>query len=376
LQVLAGRNINLGSSAGIRTIGNIVNPALSPNGAAINVMAGLSDAINYAGFIERYQTHPEYRAELQALAGLDERGQREHLNTFLKVLFEEIKQSAAAAAAAPAGERAELYQRGFDAIKALFPGDSYDGDLSLVFSQIKTLDGGGINMAVPGGKIDVGLAGQLAGIRKAANELGIVVQQEGDLNALIEQDFNVNQSRVFTLKGGDITVWSSKGSIDAGKGAKSAIAAPPPVTLVDEKGNIVTIFPPIVSGSGIQAIGNGQVTLAAPQGIVDAGEAGISGGQIVIAATAVVGASNIQASGGTVGVPTAAPAPVVPSGADSAATSATKSASDGAGGNGEQGDGEQKDKQKSVVSILSTDVVGYGDCTVGEIRDGKPGCGT
>lgn len=376
LQVLAGRDINLGSSAGIRTIGNIVNPALSPAGAAINVLAGLSDVIDYAGFIERYQANPEYRAELQALAGLDAQQQREHLSTFLRVLFEEVKQSAAAAAAKPAGQRAKLYQRGFDAIETLFPGDHYDGDLSLVFSQIKTLDGGGINLAAPGGKIDVGLAGQLAGIRKAADELGIVVQQEGDLNALIDQDFNVNQSRVFTLKGGDITVWSSKGSIDAGKGAKSTIAAPPPVTLVDEKGNIVTLFPPIVSGSGIQAIGNGQVTLAAPKGIVDAGEAGISGGQIVIAATAVVGASNIQASGGTVGVPTAPPAPVVPSGADSAAASAAKSASDNAENNGGQDDSAQKDNQKSVASILSTDVVGYGDCSVSDIREGKPGCGT
>ncbi|MGJ0483532.1 MAG: filamentous hemagglutinin family protein [Methylomicrobium sp.] len=376
LQVLAGRNINLGSSAGIQTIGNIVNPALSPAGASINILAGLSDAIDFEGFIERYRTLPESQAGLHALAGLGAQKQRENLNVFLKVLFEEIKQSAAAAAAAPAGERAELYQRGFDAIKALFPGDKYNGDLSLVFSQVKTLDGGGINMAVPGGKIDVGLAGQLAGIRKAANELGIVVQQEGDLNALIDQDFNVNQSRVFTLKGGDITVWSSKGSIDAGKGAKSAIAAPPPITLVDEKGNIVTLFPPIVSGSGIQAIGNGQVTLAAPQGIVDAGEAGISGGQIVIAATAVVGASNIQASGGTVGVPTAAPAPVVPSGADSAAASAAKAGSDSAESSGGQDDGEQKNNQKSVVSILNTDVVGYGDCSVSDIREGKPGCGT
>ncbi|EIC28274.1 filamentous haemagglutinin family protein [Methylomicrobium album] len=375
LQVLAGRNINLGSSAGIQTIGNIVNPALSQNGASINVLAGLSDAIDFDGFIERYQAQPEYRAALQALAGLGEGEQREHLDVFLKVLFEEIKQSAAAAAAAPTGERAKLYQRGFDAIKTLFPGDQYAGDLSLVFSQIKTLDGGGINLAAPGGKIDVGLAGQLAGIRKAANELGIVVQQEGDLNALIEKDFNVNQSRVFTLSGGDITVWSSKGSIDAGKGAKSAIAAPPPVTMVDEKGNIVTIFPPIVSGSGIQAIGDGQVTLAAPQGIVDAGEAGISGGRIVIAATAVVGASNIQASGGTVGVPTAPPAPVVPSGADSAAASAAKSATDSAENSGGQDDDEQKNGRKSVVSMISTDVVGYGNCSVNDIREGKPGCG-
>jgi filamentous hemagglutinin len=375
LQVLAGRHINLGSSAGIQTIGNIVNPALNQQGASINVLAGLSDAIDFDGFIERYQTLPAYQKELQALVGLSEREQREHLNTFLRVLFEEIKLSAAAAAAAPEGERADLYQRGFDAIAALFPGDKYEGDLSLVFSQIKTLDGGGINMAAPGGKIDVGLAGQLAGIRKAANELGIVVQQEGDLNALIEQDFNVNQSRVFTLKGGNITVWSSEGSIDAGKGAKSAIAAPPPITMVDEKGNIVTIFPPIVSGSGIQAIGDGQVTLAAPQGIVDAGEAGISGGQIVIAATAVVGASNIQASGGTVGVPTTPPAPVVPSGADSAAASAAKAGSDSAENSGGQDDDEQKDSRKSVVSMISTDVVGYGDCSVSDIREGKQGCG-
>ncbi|NOS90074.1 MAG: filamentous hemagglutinin N-terminal domain-containing protein [Methylococcaceae bacterium] len=375
LYVLAGRDINLGAAVGIQTIGNIYNPVLAATGASVSMAAGLSDKVDYAGFINKYAD--SYPKLLQGLAELSDDEQQQKLSVFLQVLFAEIKQSATAAARVPEAQRSRYYQQGFDAINALFPGDKYSGDLSFVFSQIKTLDGGDINVAAPGGKIDVGLAGQLGGIRKAADELGMVVQQQGALNAVSAGDFNVNQSRVFTLGGGDITVWSSKGSIDAGKGAKSAIAAPPPITSVDEKGNIVTTFPPIVSGSGIQAIGNGQVTLAAPKGIVDAGEAGISGGQIVIAATAVVGASNIQASGGTVGVPSAPPAPVVPSGANSAATSAAKSASDQANDDsrGNTDDDETNNKAKSGASTITTDVVSYGDCSAADVRNNKAGCG-
>ena len=376
LYVLAGRDINLGAAVGIQTIGNIYNPVLASTGASVSLAAGLSDKVDYAGFIRKYTN--KYPSLLQGLTELSEAEQKQKLAVLLQVLFSEIKQSAGAAARVPEAQRSTYYQQGFNAIKALFPGDEYHGDLSFVFSQIKTLDGGDINVAAPGGKIDVGLAGQLGGIRKAADELGMVVQQQGALNAVSAGDFNVNQSRVFTLGGGDITVWSSKGSIDAGKGAKSAIAAPPPVTSVDEKGNIVTIFPPIVSGSGIQTIGNGRVTLAAPTGIVDAGEAGISGGQIVIAATAVVGASNIQASGGTVGVPSAPPAPVVPSGASSAATSAAKTAGDTADKStnaNRNGDDEQSNKAKPAASTLTTDVVSYGDCSAADVRNNKAGCG-
>ena len=36
------------------------------------------------------------------------------------------------------------------------------------------------------------------------------------MQALAQQDFLVNQSRVFTLGGGDILIWSSSGDIDAG----------------------------------------------------------------------------------------------------------------------------------------------------------------
>ncbi len=374
LQIFAGRNINLGASAGVQTIGNIFNPVLDSTGASISLAAGLSDTVDIVGFIKKYETDPKYKEQLQALKQLNDEDKAKKLDVLLKVLFEEIKQSASSAAAAPEAKRSKLYQRGFDAIQALFPGKKYAGDLSFVFSQIKTLDGGDINLVAPGGKIDVGLAGQLGGIRKKTDQLGVVVQQQGNLNSYSQGDFNVNQSRVFTLGGGDITVWSSKGSIDAGKGAKSAIAAPPPVTSVDANGNIITIFPPIVSGSGIQAIGKGQVTLAAPTGIVDAGEAGISGGQIVIAATAVVGAGNISATGGSVGVPTAPSAPTVPSGASSAATNAAKSGSDMSGSNSSTASNNNS-SEKPGVSVITTDVVGYGECSVEDVRNNKAGCG-
>jgi len=373
LQVVAGRDINLGASAGIKTIGNIYNPVLGSSGATISIAAGLSDKVDYAGFIKKYEA--KYKSQLQGLGQLSENQKSQVLEVLLKVLFDEIKQSASAAAAVPETQRKAFYQRGFDAIATLFPGNNYAGDLSLVFSQIKTLDGGDINVLAPGGKIDVGLAGQLGSIRKTTDQLGMIVQQQGALNALSQNDFSVNQSRVFTLGGGDIVVWSSKGSIDAGKGAKSAIAAPPPVTSVDEKGNIVTIFPPVVSGSGIQTIGNGQVTLAAPVGVVDAGEAGISGGRIVIAATAVIGASNITSTSGTVGVPTTVSAPVNLAGANSAAASATKSASQSTDNENNKKNSDGNANKKSTVSILTSDVIGYGKCSVGDVKDGKDGCG-
>lgn len=407
LQILAGRHINLGSSSGILTIGNLFNRALpGDGGAGIDVLAGLADRVDTAGFIDQYlKPEGSYLAGLKLagpdgenlLAGLGpqdklayikELPEEARLAVVQGILFKEIRASAASAAAAPESKRAALYERGFEAIKTLFPGEDYQGDLALVFSQIKTLSGGDIHLNTPGGKIDVGLAGKVGGIRKEADELGIVAQQQGDVNAYVLDNFNVNQSRVFTMGGGDIAIWSSEGDIDAGKGAKSAISAPPPITGVDENGNIVTLFPPIVSGSGIQAItpadrsqGQGNVYLAAPKGVVNAGEAGISGGQVVIAANAVIGASNIQASGGTVGVPTAVAPPVVPAGVAGAAAGAAKAATDAGGlddaGKAQSQQQQAADKAKDLSnSQLSADVVGYGSCSVADVRNGAPGCGS
>ncbi|MDT8406750.1 MAG: filamentous hemagglutinin family protein [Methylococcales bacterium] len=374
LQILTGNDINLGSSNGVQTVGNLLNPALDRNtGADIIMLAGLSDRVDAQGFVERFAEREAFRERLEPLKGLDNNRLQTHLATLLEVLFEEIGASASAAAAVPEQERAPLYQIGFDAIETFFPGQGFSGDLSLVFSQIKTLNGGDIHLLTPGGLVDVGLAGQLGGISKTPEQLGIVAQLKGDLNVFARDNINVNQSRVFTLGGGDITAWSSKGSIDAGKGAKAAISSPPPRTLIDERGNIVTIFPPIISGSGIQAIGGGDVILAAPEGVVDAGEAGISGSQVTVAAASVIGASNIQASGGTVGVPTQAAPPVTVAGADSAAVSANRAA-DAFTANDNFGEDIGNQQNQNTVALLSTEVVGFGSCSAREIREGKEDC--
>ena len=58
----------------------------------------------------------------------------------------------------------------------------------------------------------------------------------------------VNQGRVFTLAGGDITLVSQYGNIDAGKGAKTASSAPPPLITVDGNGNIEVDVSNSISG--------------------------------------------------------------------------------------------------------------------------------
>jgi hypothetical protein len=229
------------------------------------------------------------------------------------------------------------------------------------------------------------LAGKNGGIAKTADQLGIVAQQAGNVNAFSSGDFNVNQSRVFTMLGGDIVLWSSNGSIDAGKGAKGAISAPPPITTIDNNGNLVTTFPPVVSGSGIQAVSpedknkrQGNVYLAAPNGVVDAGEAGIAGGHVVVAASAVIGASNIQASNGTAGVPSTVAAPVVVPGADAAAAGVAKTAAQQATDNATNSSKPAPIDEKALKSALSSiqaDVLGFGDCSVSDVREGKAGCG-
>ena len=58
------------------------------------------------------------------------------------------------------------------------------------------------------------------------SELGVVVQSTGSVNAVSFGDLQVNESRVFAADGGNILVWSTRGDIDAGRGAKTAISAP------------------------------------------------------------------------------------------------------------------------------------------------------
>jgi filamentous hemagglutinin len=384
----AGRNVDLGNSAGLVTRGNLNNPFLPESGAAIRVATGAGRAGDGA-FIARYlegQTADAaaYRAELlsymgarnpgsamdeagalAAFKGLDAAQRVEFVN---RMLFDQLKRAGREFSAGTDSS----YSRGYAALLALYPvvdenglelpaqrildllgpaleglrGSKgalgplpaevdvarasralfggglgtlealrelwfarYAGDVNLFFSQIKTEQGGDVELRVPGGLVNAGLANPGA-IGKPASELGVVTVRGGTVRGAVLTDFQVNQSRVFTLGGGDILLWASLGNIDAGRGAKTAAATPPP-QVVFRGDRFVLDTSRSVEGSGIgvllsrDGIEPGDVDLVAPAGIVDAGDAGIrSAGILNVAALAFNNAPNAQAAGGTLGIAT------------------------------------------------------------------------
>jgi len=109
-----------------------------------------------------------------------------------------------------------------------------------------------------------------------------------------------------------MSIWSSLGNIDAGRGAKSVLSTPPPRLVIDEQaGSIYQVFDAVVQGSGIRSAcfeagcESGNIVLAAPAGVIDAGDAGINaGGNLILATDTVLNAGNIEAGGDSVGFST------------------------------------------------------------------------
>jgi filamentous hemagglutinin family protein len=359
LEIFAGRNVDLGNSMGAVTNGNLFNPYLPDGGAGVVVQAGAGKA-DYARFIDEYIVKAaggeSYRDELgaymrrltgiaslsddDAFARYDALPADRKIEFANQVFYAELKASGRFAARTAGG--LERYSRGFAAIDTLFPEQrngarvNYDGDVSLFFSQIKTEQGGDIDIMAPGGLVNAGLAnpGQL---NKLAANLGVLSLRGGTIRSYVRDDFLVNQSRVFTLLGGDILLWASYGDIDAGRGAKTASATPPPRVVI-RNDKVVLDATNSVSGSGIgvllaaPGVKPGDVDLIAPRGEVNAGDAGIRvAGNLNIAALRVVGADNILVGGASTGVPvvqsTGALASVA-AGAGSTAAAATQNAAE------------------------------------------------
>jgi hypothetical protein len=121
---------------------------------------------------------------------------------------------------------------------------------------------------------------------------------------------------VFSLRGGDISLISQFGNIDAGRGAKTAASAPPPLLTTDQNGNTRIDISGSIAGSGIATLKTqadqapSNVYPVAPRGIFDAGDAGVrSTGTVQVTAQTVLNAGNISAAGGVSGAPVvAAPA--------------------------------------------------------------------
>jgi filamentous hemagglutinin len=357
LEVLAGKSINLGDGNGIVTSGSLSDSRLPAAGAAVVVGAGFGNNADgslrppaYQSFINTYlapdattgaasayastlvgymqQLYPVANATITyaaALTAFEALTTAQQLPLISEVLSDELSATGLAHTIQGAS-----YARGYAAINTLFPvADAnknpltYSGDLNLFYSQVKTEQGGNIDLLVPGGSVVVGVPNPPASLSQikvtptpdgvdvpAEVNLGILVLGQGAVQGFADQNFEVNQSRILTLEGGDIILWASNGDIDAGKGAKSAAGAPPPVIATDTNGNLFVDPSNAVSGSGIgqllttPGIKAGLVNLIAPKGVVNAGDAGIRvAGNLNIAAVQVIGAGNISVVGTSTGVP-------------------------------------------------------------------------
>jgi len=172
---------------------------------------------------------------------------------------------------------------------------------------------------------------------KPSNQ-GLFTVRGGDINALVKNDFLVNQGRVFTLGGGDITLVSQFGNLEAGKGAKTASSAPPPLIVIGKDGSITVDVSGSVAGSGIATLSTKP-------------------GQPIINSLQVRNADNIAASSGVsnaqaatvVAAPAAPPAPA-------AASSNT-------------GDDAKKSMANTntgtALANLSVELLGFGDASAG-----------
>ena len=412
LEVIAGGDINLGGGAGIVSIGNRDNPALtSATGAAIRLLAGIGDEPDYTGFADTYlsnsdsftdqwqafltedvqdallldlvnshtgQTEATTRDEALAVINtlsetervqlareaFDVSGSEIQRDLIFRVYVDEVREGGIQDLRDESAEGLSGFARSYAAIEQLFSSATeWAGDIRMIFSTVQTQRGGDLSLIAPGGDIDVGLAAQFAGLNKRNTELGIQVLGAGDVQAVVDGSINVNASRILALDGGDIMLWSSFGDIDAGRGAKTALTIPPPQTVFDpDTGSFVVIVSPTVAGSGIQAAASsrepGSVFLFAPNGIVDAGDAGISSqGDVLIAAQQVLGADNIDVGGISIGIPTASALGASLAGIGDVASSATDSASEAMN----QAMTEAANSiAESNVAFVTVDIIGIG----------------
>jgi filamentous hemagglutinin family protein len=202
-------------------------------------------------------------------------------------------------------------------------------DLQMDYSQIKAQSTGDVAVFAPQGGVIVGQSSPPAlTATKTPDELGIFTYGAGDIIGMARDSVDVFRSRVFTVAGGDIDLWSSLANLDAGRGPRDVAVVPPPRLVANAAGVEQLDVSATVSGSGIGALETepnqppSNINLMAPAGYVDAGEAGIraSTGTVTLGTNLVLNAGNITAASGVSGgaVVAAPPPPPPPSTGSSA----------------------------------------------------------
>ncbi len=385
VEVLAGRNLDLGTGldpddgsgtrAGLTTIGNARNPNLGFDGASIVAAAGVGPAaglassrLDFDAFIAEDLTGAKaesYLAEIDpsltvaAFRALPaEQRDRVALEAFYLVLRDAARDKDADGGAD--------YASGFAAIDTLFPASAgkgiVRGDITTRSRSIRTRNGGSISLFAPRGELT--LAGSTIG--NPSTPPGIITEGGGNISIFTDGDVDLGVGRIFTLKGGNMIIWSSTGDIAAGVASKTLKSAPPTRALYDpQSADVETDLAGLSTGGGIGVLATvagvepGDVDLIAPVGVVDAGDAGIRvSGNLNIAATAVLNASNIAVSGTSTGVPTA---PVVAAPNIAGLTSAsTANGATSSAANDLASQARPSADSEETPSTITVEVLGYG----------------
>ena len=401
LEVLAGRTLDLGANAnltngtglGITSIGNLRNPYLPFAGADILAAAGInatgldSGNVDFSAFTAAFLNPstsgdkaarylPDLRdlmASLfpdQQVSGMSnaqvyemfdalpqDRKKLLALDIFYLVLRDAGRDYRNSSSAGYMN-----YNEGYTAIKSLFPGAQWSGDISLASREIKTKSGGDINLLIPGGKLTVGY--NVIGAQSL--DQGILTEHGGNISIFARNSVIVGTSRIFTLRGGNEIIWSTLGDIAAGSSSKTVQSAPPTRVLIDpQSANVTTDLAGLATGGGIgtlqtvSGIAPADIALIAPSGAVDAGDAGIrASGNLTVAAAQVLNASNIQVGGVSTGTPAAASVNLGGLQMSVQSTANTNNAAN------EQREAAQRradaQQQEALPSLITVEVVGYG----------------
>jgi len=311
LLVVAGGDINLGSSQGIKTFGNAFNANLGSKGSDLFVVAGAENDLSV----------PQIEAFFNGGTYTDKNGN--------KVTVTGIREYGVDATdASDPNQAAQYLQAARNAMETLFfnrssekgtPGQLNDGtgSINMVSSQISTSSGKDDIYILTRSAVNVGKSSLILDKDKAAaaiNSTGIDTAQGGAINIFSGGDLNVNESRVMTYDGGDITLWSQMGDINAGRGSKTAISASPPKVVPvpnTSPQQYQLVFQPPMLGSGVRAVSfeasvtPGDLYIFAPNGTIDGGEAGMTGHKVTGKAKRWNNVRNIT-SQVSVGVPSAA----------------------------------------------------------------------
>ncbi len=407
----AGRNIQMDYEAIPSLIeysglllseGNLKNSTLPADkaGASLYLMAGTAAGVDWRAFADAYldpanATHvtrsylPELATYMKVL-GYASMSDAELVAAFKSlplvrqevflgsVYFTELKE-AGIDYNDSGSARVHSYQRGLDAVSRLFPGNPFTSPTGNVIFNAKPVETqaiGSISILAPYGGVAVG-AEKFDTSSSAKG--GIVTRRGGDIRIMADQNIDLFTSRVFTMQGGDIEMWTTNGSITAGSGSKTAVFDAPLRYLMSSDGVVAIDVFGLQTGAGIgvlDALQNAKgrpksrLDLIAPRGEVNAGDAGIRVvGDLNIAARAVVGLDNIQVSGISVGVPKIeTPNIGALTNASQLAQAATK---EGVGPESAAAAAAARKTLAELPSIITVEVVGYETPAAGD-RTGDP----